>query len=74
MGHSRQALVLHAAVEADSTHAPELFGDFGDRYLAMVDAIGASLGDTADEALSEGTGLTYNDAVEFALDALARAT
>jgi predicted ATPase/class 3 adenylate cyclase len=74
MGNSRDAFVLHAAVEADSTHATELFGEFGDRYLAIVEDIGASLGNDAASAQSKGTRLEYNDAVEFALAAIAQAT
>jgi hypothetical protein len=73
VGADRDALVLHAAAEADSEHAPEIFGPIGDRYREMVDHIAASLGTRdAAEATQQGQSLEYSDAVEFALDAISR--
>jgi len=75
VGADRNALVLHAAAEADSEHAPGVFGPIGDRYREMVDEIAESLGvDIAGDASREGRSLEYKDAVEFALNAIARAS
>jgi hypothetical protein len=75
VGADRDALVLHAAAEADSEHAPEIFGPIGDRYRELVDEIAESLGvDIAGDASREGRSLEYKDAVEFALNAIARAS
>ncbi|MEN8040959.1 MAG: adenylate/guanylate cyclase domain-containing protein [Actinomycetota bacterium] len=71
-GASNDALVLHAAAEADADHAPEVFGPIGDQYRAMVAEIIESLGgQDADRAKNRGQRLAYNDAVEFALNAIA---
>jgi predicted ATPase/class 3 adenylate cyclase len=73
MGANDEALVLHAAAEADSKHAPEVFGDIGDRYREMVSKIRESLGpEGAAASMSRGSSMTYSDAVEFALDAIRR--
>jgi predicted ATPase/class 3 adenylate cyclase len=75
VGADRDALVLHAAAEADSEHAPGVFGPIGDRYRELVDEIAESLGvDIAGDASREGRSLEYKDAVEFALNAIARAS
>jgi len=75
VGADRDALVLHAAAEADSEHAPEVFGPIGDRYREMVDDISLTLGeDIAVGATREGGSMEYKDAVDFALNAIARAS
>jgi predicted ATPase/class 3 adenylate cyclase len=71
IGAEHEALVLHAAAEADSQHAPELFGEIGERYRGIVTDVTESLGtDAADAATRQGRSLEYNDAVEFTLDAI----
>ena len=73
VGADRDALVMHAAAEADSEHAPEVFGPIGDRYRGMVDDIAESLGTRdAAEATRQGQSLEYSDAVVFALDTISR--
>lgn len=73
VGADTDALVLHAAAEADSEHAPEVFGEIGNRYRGMVDNIAEGLGTAdAEEATLQGQSLEYSDAVEFALDAISR--
>jgi tetratricopeptide (TPR) repeat protein len=73
IGANSDALVLHAATEADSEHAPEVFGEIGERYREMVRDVAESLGEeNAAAATEEGQSLEYNDAVEFALDAIGR--
>ncbi|MCL1601091.1 MAG: adenylate/guanylate cyclase domain-containing protein [Actinomycetia bacterium] len=73
IGANRDAMVLHAAAEADSEHAPEVFGEIGDRYREMMSDVARSLGEVnAAAATREGRSLEYNDAVEFALGAIGR--
>jgi predicted ATPase/class 3 adenylate cyclase len=75
VGADDDALVLHAAAEADSEHAPEVFGEIGDRYTEMVSNIVESLGtEGVTTAMNQGRSMRYSDAVEFALDAIGRTT
>jgi hypothetical protein len=75
IGADMDALVLHAAAEADSEHAPEVFGDIGERYREIVSTIIDSLSsDDVKAATQQGRSLEYSDAVDFAIDAIARAT
>ncbi len=73
VGADREALILHTAADADSQHAPKVFGPIGDRYRDIVEEVTESLGqDAAADAIEQGQSLGYNDAVEFALDVIAR--
>ncbi len=64
LGRAEQALTLHAAVEADAGHAPDLFGPHGDRYRRIVGSITRELDpQRADAALLRGGRLDFAGAV-----------
>ena len=74
LGRAEQALTLHAAVEADAAHAPDVFGPHGDRYRRIVDSIIQELDPhRADAALLRGGRLDFAGAVVASQAAIAEA-
>ena len=59
IGRDDEAMVFHAAVEADAAHAPNLFGPYGDLYRDVVASVTDTLAGDAAALAAEGGALDY---------------